>query len=110
MKHVVEKMAQAGVLYKKVEPIDTKLLKIRSRVEIYKALDLKRYFALIISVKQKSRILSKDVQKFEDILKKCVLYCDHNFKYKHLLIDAPLCSKAKANLEKLGWKVENDFV
>ncbi|MDH5465323.1 MAG: hypothetical protein OEW60_06800 [Thiovulaceae bacterium] len=84
--------------------IDPKALKIRSRVELFKVIEGSKFGALI-GVAQKSRILVKDVSKFDDILKKMIIYCDHTFDSKKIIIDAPLCSKAKAKLLSEGWEV-----
>ena len=39
-----------------------------------------------------------------------ILHVKHNYKYKHLLLKAPLCSKAALLLKEKGWKVYNDIV
>jgi hypothetical protein len=48
----------------------------------------------------------KDVHKFEEIYAKLTLFCEHNFKYKILFIDAPLCSKATKAFKDSGWKIQ----
>jgi hypothetical protein len=47
----------------------------------------------------------KDVQKFEEICQKLVTYSGHNYKYKILIIDAPLCSKAQKAFRDAAWKI-----
>ena len=47
----------------------------------------------------------KDVHKFDEILTKLSIYCEHNFKHKVLFIDAPLCSKAKEAFKTRGWRL-----
>ncbi len=91
-------------MIKQVTPIDPKLLKIRSKVELFEGVDKNRYTA-IIGVKQKSRILTKDIAKFEDIVTKMVQYCDHPFDGKKLIVDAPMCSKAAKAMRANGWEV-----
>ena len=88
----------------KTIPIDPKLLKIRSKVELFKGIDKDRFTA-IINVNQKSRILVKDVERFEDIYKRMVTFCQHSFHAKRLVLDAPLCSKAEKALKSLGWEI-----
>jgi hypothetical protein len=56
-------------------------------------------------VAQKSRLLMKDVEKFETILQKLEAYAGHGFKHRVLMLDAPLCSKAGAAFEARGWKL-----
>jgi hypothetical protein len=81
-------------------------LGVRNKIRIYKATDTNGYFWAIFAVSQKSRVLMKDVHKFEEIYAKLVLFFDHNFKHKIIFIDAPLCSKAKEALIGQGWKIQ----
>ena len=81
-------------------------LGIRNKIKIYKATDVNGYFWAIFAVSQKSKLLMKDVHKFEEIYAKLVVFCGHNFKYKILFIDAPLCSKAKEAFKTQGWKIQ----
>ena len=103
---VVESFRQKGKIFKKMQEVLPKELGIRNKIKIYKATDLNGYFWAIFAVSQKSRILMKDVHKFEEIYMKLTLYCGHNFKYKILFIDAPLCSKAKKAFIEAGWKIQ----
>jgi len=105
MKILVETLRENGRLYKKLEEIQPKELKIRNQVKLYVALDLNRYYNAIILVSQKSRLLMKDLQKFEEIVQKMALYRDHQFKGKVLMLDAPICSKAKEAFKKAKWKI-----
>ena len=105
MQMVVDSLREKGKIYKKMQEISPKELRIRNKIKIYKATDMQGYFWAIFAVSQKSRLLMKDVHKFEEIYKKLALYCDHNFKYKSIFIDAPLCSKAEAAFKEAGWKI-----
>lgn len=102
---IVDSLRKKGKIYKKMLEIPPKDLGIRNKIKIYKATDIHGYFWAIFAVSQKSRILMKDVHKFEEIYAKLVLFSEHNFKYKVLFIDAPLCSKAEAAFKSLGWKL-----
>jgi len=105
MKVLVENLRTNGRIYKKLEEIQPKELKIRNKVKLYAALDLNRYYNAIIVVSQKSRLLMKDLAKFEEIVGKMALYRDHQFKGKVLILDAPMCSKARAAFIKAKWKI-----
>jgi hypothetical protein len=105
MKTILDELTTHGYLFKKFEPIETKALKIRNKIVIFHALSMKSDYILIIGIDQKSRILRKDVDKMEAIVHKAEHYVDHGFKQKILLIKAPLCSKAAAYFEQLGWKL-----
>lgn len=105
MKILVENLRSNGKIYKKLEEIQPKELKIRNRVKLYVALDLNSYYNAIIGVSQKSRLLMKDVVKMEEIIQKMAIYKDHQFKGKILMLNAPICSKAKEAFKKAKWKI-----
>lgn len=105
LKTIIDTLQQNGKIYKKLEEIKPKELGIRNKIRIFKATDINGYFTAIFVVSQKSRLLIKDVVKFEEIYKKLAHYCEHNFKYKRLIIDAPLCSKAEKAYKEAGWKL-----
>jgi len=102
---VVDSLRKKGHIYKKMQEVLPKELAIRNKIRIYIATDIHGYFWACLAVSQKSRLLMKDVHKFEEIYAKLVLYADHNFKHKVLFIDAPLCSKAKKAFVEAGWKL-----
>jgi len=106
MQMVVDSLRRKGKIYKKMLEIAPKDLGIRNKIKIYKATDTRGYFWAIFAISQKSRILMKDVHKMQEIYAKLTLFCDHNFKYKIIFIDAPLCSKAEAAFKESGWKIQ----
>jgi len=105
MQMVVDSLRKKGKIYKKMQEVSPKELGIRNRIKIFKATDTNGYFWAIFALSQKSRLLMKDVHKFEEIYAKLTIYCEHNFKYKVIFIDAPLCSKAKEAFKQAGWKI-----
>ena len=105
MQMVVDALSSKGKIYKKMQEITTKELGIRNRIKIYKATDINGYFWAVFAISQKSRLLMKDVHKFEEIYAKLTILCEHNFKYKVIFIDAPVCSKAKEAFKQSGWKI-----
>ena len=106
MQMVVDSLREKGKIYKKMQEVAAKELGIRNKIRIYKATDTTGYFWAIFAVSQKSRILMKDVRKFEEIYSKLTIYFEHNFKHKVIFIDAPLCSKAKEAFKTQGWKIQ----
>lgn len=106
MQMVVDSLRKQGKIYKKMLEVSPKEIGIRNKIKIYKATDINGYFWAIFAISQKSRLLMKDVHKFEEIYAKLTLYFDHNFKHKIIFIDAPLCSKAKEALQQQGWKIQ----
>lgn len=106
MQMVVDSLRSKGKIYKKMQEITPKELGIRNKIRIYKATDISGYFWAIFAVSQKSRLLMKDVHKFQEIYGKLTILCEHNFKHKIIFIDAPLCSKAKEAFKQSGWKIQ----
>ncbi len=106
MQMVVDSLRVKGKIYKKMREVAPKELGIRNKIKIYKATDVSGYFWAIFAVSQKSRLLMKDVHKFEEIYSKLSTFFGHNFKHKIIFIDAPLCSKAKEAFKTQGWKIQ----
>lgn len=106
MQMVVDSLRKKGKIYKNMQEIAPKELGVRNKIRIYKATDTAGYFWAIFAVSQKSRLLMKDVHKFEEIYAKLVLYVEHNFKHKTIFIDAPLCSKAAKAFKEAGWNIQ----
>src|SRR3990167_2692468 len=106
MQVLVDSLRIKGKIYKKMLEIAPKELGVRNKIKIYKATDITGYFWAIFAVSQISKLLMKDVHKFEEIYAKLVIFCGHNFKHKIIFIDAPLCSKAKEAFKQQGWKIQ----
>jgi len=105
MKEIVEYLQKKQIIFKTFKSIAPKELGSRKRVKIYVAVDLKGYYALVMSVEKKSRVLRKEVEEFMGLHEKLEKYIDSKIKKKYILIKAPLCSHAKVMLEENGWKV-----
>ena len=106
MQFIVDSLRQRGKIYKKMQEVAPKELGIRNKIKIYVATDINNKFWAIFAVSQKSRILMKDVYKFEEIFEKLVLFSEKTFSHKLLFIDAPLCSKAEKAFKAVGWKIQ----
>lgn len=104
MKALVEYFKDRGVLFQKLEKIDLKSLGVKKRIELFKGVDTRGYYWAIIIIKRKSRILQKDAHELKLLLHK--LPFEHTFKKKALLLQAPICSKAKDLLKQEGWLVD----
>ncbi len=103
---VVDSLRKERKIYKKMQEVSPKELGIRNKIKIYKATDMNGYFWAIFAVSQKSKLLMKDVVKFEEIYVKLTIFCEHNFKYRVIFIDAPICSKARDAFKSQGWKIQ----
>ncbi|MDT8339070.1 MAG: hypothetical protein RQ763_07715 [Sulfurimonas sp.] len=106
MQSVVDSLRKKGKIYKKMQEIAPRDLGVRNKIKIFKATDITGYFWAIFAITQKSKLLMKDVYKFEEIYAKLVIFYGHNFKHKIIFIDAPICSKAKEALLVQGWKIQ----
>ena len=105
MKTIVEFLMQKGKLFAKLSRVENRKLQTRKQIEIYFGVDTKRYYHTVVYSTQKSRLLQKDADAFIAInenmqrLKECVI------KKKILLVKGSICSSARMNLQKAGWRV-----
>jgi hypothetical protein len=105
MKEIVEYLQKKNLIFKSLKEISPKELGSRKKIKLYLGVDLKGYYALVMSIEKKSRILRKEVGELMTLHEKLEKYIDSKVTKKFIIIKAPLCSKAKAMLEENGWKV-----
>jgi hypothetical protein len=105
MKSIIDYLQSNKLIFKTFKSIAPKELGSRKRVKIYMAVDLKGYYALVMSIEKKSRVLRKDVNEFMQLHEKLEKYIDSKINKKYIIIKAPLCSHAKVMLKESGWKV-----
>ncbi len=105
MKKIVEYFKEKQILFKSLVPISPKALGSRKKIEIYLGVDPSRYYHLVLFVEKKSRILRKEADELMHFHPKVEAWTDTKIKKKHILIKAPLCSKARKTMEENGWKV-----
>ena len=104
MKTLVEFFKDRGVVFQQLERVDLKSFGIRKRIDFFKGVDTKNAYWAIFVIKRKSRILQKDAKELLALVQ--ALPFEHAFKKRALLLQAPICSKAKAFLQKQGWLVD----
>jgi len=105
MKEIVEFLQQKNIIFKSFKEIVPKEIGSRKRVGLYVGVDLKGYYALVMVVEKKSRVLRKEVQELMVLHENLERYIDSKINKKYIIIKAPLCSYAKAMLEENGWRV-----
>jgi len=105
MKALVEYLNHKNIIFKSLKEIMPKELGSRKKVSLYLGVNLKGYYALVMEVEKKSRVLRKEAAEFMHLHEKVEKYIDSKITKKYVLIKAPLCSHAKAMLEENGWKV-----
>ncbi len=105
MKALVERLMTYGYLFKSLTPIAPKTLGSRKRIAIYLGVDTKGFYVALFHLTKKSRVLRKEAGEIEALYEALVSHAEAHIPQKIILIDAPLCSKAKALLEEWGWRV-----
>ncbi len=105
MKEIVEYLGKKNIIFKSLKEIQPKEIKSRKKVGLYIGVDLKKYYALVMVVEKKSRVLRKDVGEIIELHTRVEKYIDSKINKKYIIIKAPLCSHAKAMLEEHKWRV-----
>ena len=105
MKEIVEFLQQKNIIFKSFKEIVPKEIGSRKKVGLYIGVDLKGYYALVILLEKKSRVLQKEAKELMALHEKIEVHIESKINKKYIIIKAPLCSKAKALLEESGWKV-----
>ena len=109
MKEIVDYLQNKQIIFKSLKSVTPKELGSRKKIELYLGVDLKEYYAVVMVVEKKSRVLRKEAGELMELHEKLEKYINSSIKKKYMVIDAPLCSKAKALLEEHGWKVMHDL-
>lgn len=109
MKKIIDYLQQKNIIFKSFKEISLKELGSRKKINIYVGVDLKRYYADVMQLQKKSRVLRKEAEEIMILHEKLEKYIDSTIKKKYIIIKAPLCSKAKKLLEENGWKVWHDI-
>ncbi|SFV56053.1 hypothetical protein MNB_SV-10-939 [hydrothermal vent metagenome] len=105
MKEIVEFLQHKNIVFKSLNEISPKELGSRKKIALYVGVDLQDYYALVMQIEKKSRILRKEATELMELHEKLEKYLDTKITKKYIIIKAPLCSKAKALLETNGWNV-----
>ena len=105
MKKTVDYLQKKNLTFKSLKEISPKELGSRKKISLYLGVDLKDYYALVMYIEKKSRILRKEATELMLLHEKIESYIESKITKKYMIIKAPLCSKAKALLEENGWKV-----
>ncbi len=105
MKDIVDIFRKKKLIFKSLTQISLKELGSRKKIDIYLGVNKNDYYAIIIHIVKKSRILQKEVNVLMGFHDKLEEKIKSKIKKKYIIIDAPLCSKAKKLLEENGWKV-----
>ena len=105
MKSIVEYLQQKQIIFKSFKEVKPKELGSRKKVALYVGVDLKDYYVLVMTLQKKSRVLRKEVEGLMLLHTKLEKYINSSITKQYIIINAPLCSKAKAMLEENKWRV-----
>jgi len=105
MREVVDICRKKGKVFTSFRPIELKELGSRKKVNIYLGVDLKKYYTMIVYISKKSRILRKEATEFFELHRRLEKLNDTKILKKCIIINAPICSKAKAMMIEDGWEV-----
>jgi hypothetical protein len=109
MKEIVEYLQHKNIIFKSLKEITPKELESRKKIVLYLGLDLKGYYALVMQIEKKSRILRKEAGELMALHEKLEKYIDSKITKKYIIIKAPLCSHAQKILEENGWSVWHEI-
>jgi len=102
---MVEYLQQKNIIFKSLKEIVPKELGSRKKVKLFVGVDLKGYYAHVMYLEKKSRVLYKEVGDLMILHEKVEKYIDSRIKKKYIIIKAPLCFKAKALLKEHKFRV-----
>ena len=108
MKKIVDYLQTKHLIFKSFKEVLPKALGSRKKVQMYVGVDLKGYYAHVLSIEKKSRILQKEVKELMVLHTKLEALIESTISKKYIIIKAPLCSKAKAVLLEDKWKVYHE--
>lgn len=104
MKRVLERLVPS-TLFTSFTSVDVSLLQTRKKMVIFNGVDAQSFYHVIFQMEQKSRFVIKHVEEVTVLEQKLALHVKHAYKYKHLFLNAPLCSKAQQRLREEGWRI-----
>jgi len=110
LKEIVDFFSNKNILFKSLKNIDKTLLKTRKKLCVYCGTDVKKNYRSIFKIDQKSRYSIKNAEELIKLENKLQQLENHNFKYKHLIINKNICSKTHSYLIQRGWKLHHDFM
>lgn len=109
MKNIVEYLQKRNIIFKSLDTVSPKELGSRKKIEIYLGVDLDGFYVNVMKLEKKSRVLRKEAEELMLLHEKLETYIDSRIKKKYMIVQAPLCSKAKALLEEKGWSVWHEL-
>ncbi len=110
MKLLVAYLQKKHLILKQLYEISPKILGSRKKLSLFWGIDLKSYYTIVIVIAKKSRVVRKEAEEIIALHAMLEKYQTIHIPKKYLILDAPLCSKAKAIFEENGWKVWEESI
>jgi len=105
LKKIVDLLCAKGIFLKSLDEIDLAILKTRKKIKVFSGITDKRYFIVIFTINQKSRFIVKNAKEIIELENRLEVVRNHAYKKKYMVLESPLCSRAKAFLTKENWKI-----
>ena len=94
-----------GFIFRSTQKIDVKTLGSRKKLHLWLGVDLNGYYTDIMWLNKRSRVLVKEAAIIEQLHERLEKHIGATIKGRIIVIEAPLCSKAKKYFYELGWQV-----
>ncbi len=105
LKKSIDLLSAQGILLKSLEEINLATLNSRKKLKIFSGVNDKKYFVVIFYINQKSRFVLKNAKEIVDLEKRLEKNKNHVYKKKYVILESPLCSRAKIFLADDGWHI-----
>lgn len=105
MKELVEYLAKNSIVFKSLKMVLPSRLGSRKKIDIYLGVDLKKNYCCLFQVYKKSRFINKDANEIIELSHKLETFNESKIKFRFLILQAPLCSKARFLLEENGFGI-----
>jgi hypothetical protein len=105
MKELVEYLAKNNLVFKSLKVILPFEIGSRKKIDIYLGVDLKKNYCCLFQIHKKSRFITKDASEIIDLEKRLETFNKSKINFRYIVMNVPLCSKAKRLLEENGFMV-----
>ena len=109
MKELTTYYTNKNIIFKEIQKVEPKELGSRKKIDIYFATSIDSEYYCIFKIDAKSRFLRKNADDLMVMADTLATYVEHSFKKKEVIINSPLCSKAKQYLKDNSWNVREDY-
>jgi len=105
MKELLAQLRSENLLFRRLQPYDLRRIGSRKRIAAFLGVDLEGRYTLVFHVERKSRFGRKEAVVLRTLHHAIESAEGHAIRRCFAIIHAPLCSKAKKDLEEEGWHI-----